>query len=90
MCELCEKRPSSQVHHFFRRWRENIRFDDENIVAVCSECHNVFHTDTERGLRFMIEKLGLACFEALVQRKFMYKKRDDDIDLIMLKKRRLV
>ena len=41
-CEVCEKRPSTEVHHK-RKWYDSVegRLDPRNLVAVCRECHEL-------------------------------------------------
>jgi len=88
ICELCKKRASSQVHHYFSRKFENTRFDDNNIVAVCFTCHRIFHGDPEKGRNFMIERLGSEeKYYELYRKKETYKKKDDTLILIWLKER---
>jgi hypothetical protein len=42
MCEVCEVRPSTEVHHK-RKWSESVhgRLDPRNLLAVCRECHEL-------------------------------------------------
>jgi hypothetical protein len=85
ICELCEKRQSTQIHHYYGRRFENVRFDDNNVVAVCFTCHRIFEEDAHEGRRFMIKKLGESKFDELTLKRNLYKRRDDKLDLIWLK-----
>ncbi len=87
LCEMCRRRASSQIHHYFGRRFENVRFDDENVVAVCFSCHRVFHEDVEKGRLFMFQKLGQRVLDLLTLKRNLYKKRDDKLDMLWLKER---
>lgn len=51
LCEDCLERgltrPSTEVHHIQKlRDRPELKYDTENLMALCSECH---HVRTMRG-----------------------------------------
>ena len=42
MCQVCETRPSTEVHHK-RKWTEDVhgRLDPRNLLCVCRDCHEL-------------------------------------------------
>jgi len=46
-CEYCEKEPSTQVHHIVSKYYKKslLRFDEKNLICLCSKCHFIFHKD---------------------------------------------
>lgn len=76
------------VSHFYSRRHEGTRFDDDNCMALCNiPCHQEWgHGEERNGYReFMIGKLGQHGFDLLTVRAHTYKKRDDEMDLIVIK-----
>lgn len=59
MCERCGEKPSEHVHHrlspfdYGISWAEsNMRmYDNNNLMAVCAECHNAIHEEQEKKKR---------------------------------------
>lgn len=41
-CQVCCKRPSTEVHHK-RKWSDDVasRIDPRNLLCVCRECHEL-------------------------------------------------
>lgn len=69
ICEVCKRRSSTQVHHYFGRRHKSVRFDDMNIVSLCFPCHRKMHEDPEFGRDWMLRKLGQDKYDNLVLRK---------------------
>ena len=74
--------------HFWGRGAENTRFDPENCDGVCAGCHE--YADTHEGRKlwyipFKIEQLGQQAYDMLEFRKEQYKKRDDFMDVLLVK-----
>lgn len=50
ICQLCGKRKSEEVHHIFpfmhqfEDIREEVFFDKDNLICLCSDCHHQVHT----------------------------------------------
>ena len=82
---LC-KTPSSRLDcsHYFVRQHYATRFDPENCIALCVNCH-VFNKDNWENDRlkeyynFMLKKLGKKKFEALKQKHYKDVKRRNAI-----------
>jgi len=90
-CEYCHKDFSDRkqyLHcsHYFGRSRESTRFDEDNVVAFCSYCHNrLGHGEgRQEYTEFMINKLGQEGFDLLTLRANTYKKRDDKMTIFIL------
>jgi len=59
ICEVCHKKRSKEVHHFYSRNHENTRFDDENIISCCFSCHRLFHSNPNFDRKqWMLRKIG--------------------------------
>lgn len=49
VCQLCGKRKSEEVHHIFpfmhqfEDIREEVFFDKDNLICLCSDCHHQVH-----------------------------------------------
>ncbi|MCJ7634854.1 hypothetical protein MUP77_21005 [Candidatus Bathyarchaeota archaeon] len=75
------------VSHYWGRGHENVRFDDDNCVSLCTlPCHPLWaEEDRDEYKAFMIKRLGQTGYDLLEFRKEIRKKRDDAADLIILK-----
>lgn len=75
--------------HYWSRGRENVRFDERNVHALCSTCHKRMggHTKNENGEYdlWMKELLGEVEFDRLKIDANIYKKRDRKMSLIIVK-----
>jgi hypothetical protein len=65
VCEMCGKRPSTQVHHIFSRRFKATMFDENNLVSICGGCHMKAHIDPEWARSIYIDKLGQDEYEKL-------------------------
>jgi hypothetical protein len=65
VCEMCGKRPSTQVHHIFSRRFKATMFDESNLMAICGGCHIKAHTDYEWARNIFIAKLGQSEYDSL-------------------------
>jgi len=67
------------VSHYWGRGRENTRFDPENCLLLCFNCHRIWgHGDGRQGYTdFMKQRLGEQGFLMLEIRAHQYQKRDD-------------
>ncbi len=92
-CARCGRRYSEDncrglhVSHFWGRGRENVRFDIENVCLLCYGCHRIWGHGDGRGEyeQFMKDRLGENGYNMLDVRAHLYKKRDDTLDLIIIK-----
>ncbi len=70
-CQKClESFPVQELdcsHHFPRAWRST-RWDPENCVALCRDCHEEFGDLPKEYVLFMIRRLGLEAYQALARR----------------------
>lgn len=67
ICQLCGKNKSTEVHHIFpfmhqfEDVREEVFFDKDNLICLCSDCHHQVHAKNYGNLgipeRMKIEKL---------------------------------
>ena len=89
-CEKCGKKhdPKSKnlgVSHFWPRARENTRFDEYNCDIFCNiPCHKYFETHRTEYKKWKMDQLEEE-YPLLEFRANQYKKRDDKMDLLMIK-----
>ena len=57
-CEACSRKVSDkgELHcaHFYNRWNLSVRYNEDNALALCYECHAKTHA---AGGRDMLERL---------------------------------
>ena len=58
VCEICLKNKSTQIHHWKGRRCQSVRFDPDNVWAVCFACHRKFEEDPEFSMFVMLKRLG--------------------------------
>lgn len=87
VCECCRRRKSTQVHHFFSRRNNSVRFDDTNCWCLCFACHRKFHEDPVFAREMMLNRIGQEELDNLTIKKNMYHKIDYKIMEIYLKQR---
>lgn len=75
------------VSHYWGRGRENVRHDIENVCLLCFGCHLIWGHGDQRGeyMKYMIDRLGQKAYDLLQVRAYCYKRRDDAMDLIIIK-----
>lgn len=93
-CEVCQRlcRLDGEIlwkleaSHYHSRKKESTRFDPENVVSLCFQCHMRMggHGSQEYD-GFMERKLGTRALALLNLRANTYKKRDDKLDLLYAK-----
>jgi hypothetical protein len=88
-CEFCGKYfpdgKGLQVHHFYSRRRESVRYDIENLVCLCNYHHRYFHENPNEQVEFMKNKLGQERYDALNIKANTYMKKDRAMRLIEAK-----
>jgi 5-methylcytosine-specific restriction endonuclease McrA len=89
ICEKCGKlcTPSTMdASHYYGRGKESVRFDDENVRALCKGCHKRMggHTKQEVGEYdlWMKELLGEKRYNALRLRANLPGKKDRQMQFI--------
>tara|TARA_A100000172_G_scaffold80972_1_gene72169 strand:+ start:7508 stop:7879 length:372 start_codon:yes stop_codon:yes gene_type:complete len=89
-CEHCKKYfgiKKLQASHFIGRRNKAVRWDEENVSALCFYCHMVAMTENPLlHTNWMKKKLGARKFNKLVLRANKIKKWSKD-DLILLRKK---
>jgi hypothetical protein len=85
-CEICGRSDIKlEAAHYFGRRKENTRFDERNVHCLCFTCHKKSHEDKSYYKDWMIKKYGKAGLDNLELDSNTYKKRDDKLDMIILK-----
>jgi len=75
--------------HYWGRGHENTRFDDRNCHSFCFTCHNKYGHGEKRieYKEWLIKRLGQDGYDRLQIDANAYKKRDDAMDLIIIKEK---
>ncbi len=73
--------------HYWGRGRESTRFEPDNCISLCMACHLLWgHGDQRDQYKdFMVHKLGEQRFKTLMVQANTHKKRDDKMNLIVIK-----
>ena len=80
------KRGKVQVSHFHGRRHENTRFDEENCDLLTFSEHQYFEENPAAYQEWKLKQLGEKKYKELMVRANTYKKRDDKLQEIILKK----
>lgn len=86
--DYSENKQGLHCSHYWSRRHENTRFDSENCISLCWYHHKFAwgHGDgRSEYTAFMRKRLGDRGFDLLELRARTYKKRDDALDLIIIK-----
>lgn len=51
-CHMCNK-PATDVHHIVRRDNYVLRFDLNNLLPLCRDCHRLIHDKGEEALLYI-------------------------------------
>lgn len=66
--------------HYWRRDMKGTRFDPDNCVALCRNCHTIWERQqNEEYMRFMINRLGQTGYRKLESRARTSKKMRDAV-----------
>lgn len=91
-CQRCHKYyepPTQALHcsHYWGRAREATRFEPDNCISLCFGCHLLWgHGDLRDEYKtFMFIRLGEKRFKMLMVQAHQYKKKDDKMNLIIIK-----
>lgn len=80
--------PGNQASHFQKRRKESVRFDSQNVDWVCAKCHFFVENDP-KGQKVLedwkLKQLGELKYKLLLVRANMYQKKDDKLQIIILK-----
>lgn len=89
-CQFCRKKDNLQIHHIYSRNRLSVRWDENNILVLCPQCHFWAH---QNPVEF-VERLHLLLGDKLETLKkkanTIYKFSDTDLeDLIFFYQKQL-
>lgn len=76
ICQLCGKRKSEEVHHIFpfmhqfEDIREEVFFDKDNLICLCSDCHHQVHTKNY-GTLGIPERTKIENLRSQISRKYL-------------------
>lgn len=85
-CEKCGRTTSLQCSHFWGRKAESTRFDPLNTDCLCFACHQYFEENPAAYAEWKRKRMSETEYKLLEIRAGTYKKRDDTLVLIWLKK----
>ena len=54
-----------QCCHFYSRRRHSVRYDPDNLVGLCANCHSYFHSQPLEFVEFIKARLGEEKFAQL-------------------------
>ena len=89
-CERCGGLTGLQCSHFYGRANEAVRFDPLNTDCLCYGCHQYFTSNPAEYVAWKKKKLGEKNFKQLTLNANSYKKRDDKLELLWLKKELMI
>jgi len=67
---------SHQAAHYMTRRREMTRYDPINVDTLCTGCHMHFHSNPKEHEEWKVAMIGQTGYDELVQRSYMYFKKD--------------
>lgn len=76
ICQLCDKRKSEEVHHIFpfmhqfEDIREEVFFDKDNLICLCSDCHHQVHAKNY-GTLGIPERTKIENLRSQISRKYL-------------------
>ena len=76
ICQLCGKRKSEEVHHIFpfmhqfEDIREEVFFDKDNLICLCSDCHHQVHAKNYGNLGIP-ERMKIENLRSQISRKYL-------------------
>lgn len=92
-CERCGRKYQEgdglwglHVSHFHGRSKESVRFDEENTDLLCFGDHQYFTSNPNDYVEWKKERLGEKRFKLLTLRAHTLGKRDDKLQVLILKK----
>lgn len=76
ICQLCGKNKSEEVHHIFpfmhqfEDIREEVFFDKDNLICLCSDCHHQVHAKNY-GTLGIPERTKIENLRSQISRKYL-------------------
>lgn len=71
-CLRCNDRYLVQHHHFITRTFLAVRWEIDNGVTVCPECHDFLQHNEIENINFAIKQIGKARWDELISHKHDY------------------
>lgn len=89
-CERCKKiyeKGDNRLHnsHFHSRRNRSVRFDPENVAALCFGCHRAFTENPHEHSEFFVKRLGREKYDALARRARIPQKVDESLIVLWCK-----
>lgn len=78
-CLRCQRTDNLTCSHYIKRAISITRFDPENCIALCGECHALWEGPREDYTNFMITYLGVDKFLELQRRGGRFKSRSEAV-----------
>jgi hypothetical protein len=89
-CEICggfwPQGKGLTVSHFWTRAKESVRFDEENCDILCVADHAYFESHKTEYTAWKKERMGEKAFNLLMVRAHTTGKRDDKLQVMLIKK----
>jgi len=77
VCQVCGARKKRQAHHMNSgKYFPEDRYDVDNGVVLCADCHRQFHTNFKRSFQTKCTKYDYANFTELVKYILQLDKKD--------------
>lgn len=86
-CQRCGGSGGLQCSHFHGRRKRNVRWDEDNAVALCFGCHQYFTANPFEHTGWFENHLGVARFEWLAIRSIQIGKPDKEAIELYLKEK---
>ena len=84
-CEICGK-PYQVAHHFIFKSSSNyLRYDEKNLIFVCTSCHSKFHSFPDPTYPIKVAKLRGNSWVMYIEenrRKLKHDNRQELMDII--------
>lgn len=85
ICEWCGEHKNLQTSHFKGRTRQTVRWDEENVSAICFTCHRYMHDHPDIHTDWFEKRLGREKYDKMIMRANMTTK-EYPIDKEQIKK----
>ena len=78
-CLKCGTTEGLTCSHYHGRGKSATRFDEDNCIALCWECHQEWEGPKAEYTQFMLERLGPGTFIALTLKAGTYMERKEAV-----------
>jgi len=77
ICQRCkDEKAGHEWAHYISRGNWATRWEPDNLITLCCYCHIWAHLNPDDFIQFMIDRLGPARHDILMEMKNSYFKRD--------------